>query len=438
MKERSRGTPLIDMLKGYQPCRGRFHMPGHKASPDFCRTFPGAAWDITELPFSDDLLDEKGCIAEAEELAAAAFCGEFCLFLTGGTTLAVQIMVGMAARRGPLLLPRASHRSAFAACELFGAEPVVLEAEECTAEGVQKKAGKAAALLVTAPDYEGRMGEAPAMLRAARACGLLALCDQAHGAHLGFCDRLPAGAAGIADLWAVSAHKTLPALNQASLLLGRAAWAEEAREFRKLLHTTSPSYPILASLDYARDFMEREGEIRLAALLRWREREQPFWPLRPEQNEDFTKLRFDLTPYGLEEAEVRRYFSQAGLTPEILSGEEVLFLLSVCDGEEDLNRLSVALRGFGPFRKVREALPPPSGRPEKAFAFLDRDFGREFVPLADCEGRAAACNVGLYPPGRPVLLRGERFDRPRMEYLLRNAGRLFGGTPEAVPVRRED
>ena len=70
MKERSRGTPLIDMLKGYQPCRGRFHMPGHKASPDFCRTFPGAAWDITELPFSDDLLDEKGCIAEAEELAA--------------------------------------------------------------------------------------------------------------------------------------------------------------------------------------------------------------------------------------------------------------------------------------------------------------------------------------------------------------------------------
>ena len=134
MKERSRGTPLIDMLKGYQPCRGRFHMPGHKASPDFCRTFPGAAWDITELPFSDDLLDEKGCIAEAEELASAAFCGEFCLFLTGGTTLAVQIMVGMAARRGPLLLPRASHRSAFAACDLFGAEPVVLEAEECTSE----------------------------------------------------------------------------------------------------------------------------------------------------------------------------------------------------------------------------------------------------------------------------------------------------------------
>ena len=72
MKERSRGTPLIDMLKGYQPCRGRFHMPGHKASPDFCRTFPGAASDITELPFSDDLLDEKGCIAEAEGVKNAA------------------------------------------------------------------------------------------------------------------------------------------------------------------------------------------------------------------------------------------------------------------------------------------------------------------------------------------------------------------------------
>lgn len=430
-------TPVLEMLRGYQSRRGRFHMPGHKASEEFCKIFPGAAWDITELDFSDDLLNEKGCIAEAEALAAAAFSGEFCLFLTCGTTLAVQIMVGMASRRGRLLLPRASHRSAFAACELFGVEPVVLEEEECNAEGVRRNASQVGALLVTAPDYEGRMGEAPAMLKAAGEAGLLTLCDQAHGAHLGFCDRLPAGAAGLCDLWAVSAHKTLPALNQASLLLGRAEWENEAKKFRRLLHTTSPSYPVLASLDYARAFMQERGAERLAALLDWREKACQKWPLSPTPNDDPTKLHFDLTAFGLKENEVRDYLKKAGLTPEILSAGEVLFLLTVCDQKEDLDRLASALERFGPFPERRQTLPPPTKRPEKGYPFLDLRFESEGCPLSECEGRVAAQNIGLYPPGRPLILRGERFDREHIEYLRQYADRLFGGTEQAVPVRKE-
>ena len=64
-----------------------------------------------------------------------------------------------------------------------------------------------------------------------------------------------AGADGVV----VSAHKTLPALGQAALLFTNGMDPDRVRRMASVFGTSSPSYPILASMDAARAWLEGDG-----------------------------------------------------------------------------------------------------------------------------------------------------------------------------------
>ena len=86
----------------------------------------------------------------------------------------------------------------------------------------------------------------------------------AHGAHFAYSAFLPTppGRAG-ADVWVESAHKMLPAMNQcACLCVGKNALVDREEVLRSLrsFQTTSPSYLLLGSLDYAHAYMRDKGE----------------------------------------------------------------------------------------------------------------------------------------------------------------------------------
>ena len=87
-------TPILDMLKNYaQQKYLRFHMPGHKGGADddfFDHLF---ACDITELDFSDNLLQPTGVIKQAQDLFANAVGAQNCFFVTNGSTCGVLSMV---------------------------------------------------------------------------------------------------------------------------------------------------------------------------------------------------------------------------------------------------------------------------------------------------------------------------------------------------------
>jgi arginine decarboxylase len=88
------------------------------------------------------------------------------------------------------------------------------------------------------------------------------LVDEAHGAHFHFNERLPVSAikAG-ADMVVQSTHKILSAMTQSSMLHireGRINF-KRAKNVLQLLHSTSPSYVLMASLDVARRQMVLHG-----------------------------------------------------------------------------------------------------------------------------------------------------------------------------------
>ena len=248
-------NPVSRMLEAYASSQpSRFHMPGHKGFLN--------PWDITELSCTDNLLTPSGALVEAQEELAEAYGANTALFCTGGSTLGVIAMLLTLPQGSVVAIGRNAHRSAVSALFLGGHRPIWLlpdyskgkngQISAATVEAAFKDEPTIKAVLITSPDYLGRCADLCAISCACRAHGALLLVDGAHGAHFALSAALPESPGALADMWVTSAHKTLPCPNQGAYLFGNNA--EEAGRLKDALftvHTTSPSFVLLAALDSA-------------------------------------------------------------------------------------------------------------------------------------------------------------------------------------------
>ena len=129
------------------------------------------------------------------------------------------------------------------------AQPVVrgIPAQPSAGEAARALA-HADALLFTSPDYYGFLPELARAKALCAAAGKPLLLDGAHGSHL---KGTPAYAGNFADLWVDGVHKSLPALTQGAVVSAKGAWAERLRDGGRVFRTSSPSYPVTASVEYA-------------------------------------------------------------------------------------------------------------------------------------------------------------------------------------------
>ena len=79
--------------------------------------------------------------------------------------------------------------------------------------------------------------------------------DGAHGGHFRFYSA-SVYAGEYADIWVDGVHKTLPCLTQTAVLnVNDGACISVAAEAVKIFRTSSPSYPLMASIEYGEEFM---------------------------------------------------------------------------------------------------------------------------------------------------------------------------------------
>lgn len=295
-------TPLATaLLRFAENRRTSWHMPGHDGGfllPEWLNDNLSAI-DTTELPATDDLNRPEGPAREAMELAASAFGAGITRFITTGSTTAVQIMMALAVgRRGKILVSRCCHQSVVHAAAMLDLDVRLLPASGYAAgspeTGSERRQMKLAhrlallpqstpadvaqaiqdnpgcrAILLTSPDYYGSCADLRQIGQLAHDAGALLLVDEAHGAHLAFCaDLLPdsAMAAG-ADVCVQSGHKTLPVLTQGAYLhVSADALAhdrldrDDLERLIPIFQTSSPSFPIAATLDYARAYLAVHGD----------------------------------------------------------------------------------------------------------------------------------------------------------------------------------
>lgn len=424
-------APLYEALCAFAGEDGlRMHMPGHKGKA-MAPVFSAAAIDYTELEPTGNLYTGEGPIAAAEELAARAWGAENAFFLTGGSTQGVMTGLALCAAPGSTIaLDRNSHKSFFHAMALLDLHPVYLDKPEAALlEQVLTAHGEIRTVCITSPTYYGVTANIEALAAVCRAHGVRLLVDEAHGAHFPFVGRGPCAAGRGAAVSVSSAHKTLPALGGGALLFTDGSFSPmEVRLRASMFGTSSPSYPIMASMDWARDHLEGAGGARYramaeetAALRRRINARGVFHALCEEDGLclDPTRLTVQTACAGLDGRAAGAFLSQQrGVWPEMENRDCVVFILTCADGPEDLARLERALSDMERLA-CGTPLPPCPLPPLPEICRSVR--AALLAPLTamrlgEACGRVSAVSVAPYPPGVPVVAPGERITEEILSY----------------------
>ena len=168
---------------------------------------------------------------------------------------------------------------------------VLLPPTAADIETALKKERDVTAVLITSPDYYGNVADLSAIEKVCRRYNRIFMVDGAHGAYLKFdADARGLYAGECAHIWVDGSHKTMPTLTQGALLnVNDESLLADAAEGLNMFRTTSPSYPVMASIEYGVKYMEENGAALIDAVRReltlvkakLRKAGIPFYAFRP-------------------------------------------------------------------------------------------------------------------------------------------------------------
>ena len=444
------------------------HMPGHQRKTEMGAALP-YAYDYTEVEDLDNLHAPEGILQEAMNRTAAYYGCPDCFYLVNGSSSGLQAGIFALLEEGDeVVVARNCHRSVFYALSLRKAKihfllPEFWEDFSCfgsispkEVERLLREFPKSKALIFTSPSYEGVVSDVEAIARLCHENGLSLLVDEAHGAH--FSPKkgdsfLESAIALGADLVVQSPHKTLCSLTQSAWILGNGErYSREKLSFYlSVFQTTSPSYPLMLSLEKATTLLETKGE---ALFSHWKEvmesfrekaRTLSYFSFLWEKEEacfamDFSKIF--LRARGISKLRLGQDLAKLlredyGIESEMHSGENLLLMTGPFISEKDMDRLFFALkdieRRFGEDREKQSG----EGRPETIEQSLQSKLlpsalyqisvadnslqiseglkDGEELSLYDGESRICLEYLSLYPPGIPLLFPGEKLTAEKIQ-----------------------
>lgn len=437
---------IYNQLKKYAGAEKSYHMPGHKSAGEFKKLFPVSDIDVTELSYSDDLANPSGVIMKAQRDIASILGAARSYILTDGSTLGIFAMMYAASRLGSkVIVPRNSHRSVWNACRILGLEPVIVQGETKngimlppTPEAVEHIAGNdatVAGLIVTSPDYYGNiapLGEYSEILKKYKK---ILMVDGAHGAHLAFAPGREGYAGKFASVWVDGAHKTLSTLTQGAILnVNDTDLAGGAEEGLSLFRTTSPSYPVMASVEYgvksAANDPSFEARAREAALSL-----REFKGISVYPSGDWAKVAVDCAPYGVSADLLGGELEKRNMYCEFTDGRYVLFYLSPSTDAGAIKKIGKTVKTLLANKKLAGTYRPraviqPSARSYSFLYALKKP--AEWVSPVEAVGRMCAKSFGLMPPCIPVCVEGEMITDAAVRAI--GSGRTFGLTNGKIKV----
>lgn len=396
-----------------QPPHLSFHTPGHKS----------VGWDITELAYSDNLSSPIGCIAEAEKDIAQILGAHKSFILTDGSTSGVLSILYAAKTLGVkrILTCESAHKSVYNGCLALGLELLLYPTQtykkiplphtmSALKEEYTPLLEAADALLFTSPNYYGSIADLAAIREYCNQTGKLFLIDGAHGGHLHYNKEYYAGT--YADMWVDGVHKSLPAYTQGAVASARdIRMAEALQKGVDIFRTTSPSYPIMASVEYAVKYPRNQRLEDMA--------EAFLFHYRLFAAEDWTKI---CAIFGKHAFTVEKILQDEGIYAEFCDGNVLCFYLSPTTKTEDFLRLKTRLEALFEEYPLSEDLTKeiPQGEIKEM-----QGGTTEWLPLDVAKGEICAYDCGLFPPCTPLLRKGEVISAEKIT-LLKSASHTFG------------
>jgi len=253
--EISSDMSLINLLKK-KSTRRFFTTPSHSGKFFvFSKFRQFYKYDISET----DEYNPQGALDNAQKMAAEIYGTKQTLFLTNGSTSGIIAAILACCKKGDkVLLWENSHPCHKNAVFLAGADPVYYSLNLIKKWGIPDKfhpknldkqlsENNIKAVIVTSPTYEGVVSNIKKLKDVCRKHNAYLIVDEAHGALYPFSDKLPESAVKIADFTVQSLHKTAGGLNPTALLHTQTDL--DIKDALSKINTTSPSYPLLASIE---------------------------------------------------------------------------------------------------------------------------------------------------------------------------------------------
>jgi arginine/lysine/ornithine decarboxylase len=459
-------APIVDALAKVEahPVTG-FGVPGHghgSAIPGRLRRLVGKKAfkaDLLTVKGIEDRTESEHVLFRAQELAADAWGADLCRLVTGGSTQSLHSVLAAIARAGDtVLIAQNAHKAewSFALAAGLDAVPLPVQIDHHydietviapeTLDVALAAYPHAKAVVVVSPNYYGITSDIAALARIAHARGIPLIVDAAWGGAFAFSSRLPADALALgADVEVCSIHKTMTAMAQGSVMLARGDLVDQQRLALayELFETTSPSIPILASLDASRRDHAIKGEkiwdevldmaedarTRIAKIpgLRVWERDR----LPPDCELDPSAILIDCSGLGVTGYAADDWlYANHNIAMGLSEGRHILALILPGTTSSSVRKLVHALSDLSEqLRKDPTILPRDVDRIpgigtvafERALPPADAFFAdAEEVAYENCAGRIAAEIIAPSPPGVPRVVPGQRINEALRDWLVAN------------------
>ena len=448
--------PLCERLEAHRKNKPiSFHVPGHKNGllyEGFSILQANAAYDVTELTGLDDLHDPHEAIAEAQELLTSFYHTEKSYFLVNGSTVGNLAMILATCEEGDIVLvQRNCHKSILNGLRMANVRPVFISPEmneelmipgrikmEDIYEAINKY-DNIKACIFTYPDYYGQVYEIEEMIKVLHSYNIIVLVDEAHGAHFSLGDPFPESALTLgADITVQSAHKTLPAMTMGSYLhINSDRIARERVEFYlSVLQSSSPSYPIMASLDYARYYIANFTKQDIRYTLEQRE----VWIEQFQKSGMIVKCSHDPLKIIVRHPhysgfQLQEKLESTGVYSELADPFQVLCILPLL--KEGMAYPNIQFPEFTKADSNKNVGFVNMNHPITELSISYKDMNTlpvEWIKSNEAIGEIAAKMIIPYPPGIPLLLPGERItiNHVRQLHLLLESGARFQGEVEQI------
>lgn len=432
--------PITEFTKKYINSKfSRFHTPGHKGNTNIFS--PNVElFDITEIKDADSLFSADGIILQSENIASSIYGSKLSVFSSAGSTLCIQTMLALVAKKNAkIIAARNSHISLINTISLLDLDPIWIYPKYIDDSGVSGildingiedtvlKNPDAVCIYVTSPDYLGIIQDIKSISNISKKYDIPLIVDNAHGSILKFIDKDQHPISLGADMCCDSLHKTLPALTGAAILHINSDKFDRASVKTKMNYfsSTSPSYPILISiestLEYLNNYFHKDLN-KLKTNIDYLNNISKSIGISSVNN-NFTITHFSLNCHsiGYTGFEIAEIFRKQKIEPEFISNMYIVFLISPFNSDEDISKLSNSILSLKPKPFIKSKVFSMSA-PEKVLSPNSSIFSTsKFLPIESSLNHIVADTIVTCPPGIPLIMPGEKINNFVIEH-LKNSG----------------
>lgn len=425
----------------------RFHMPGHKGKKIFNHNVNLNNIDITEIDGADNLHNPKGIIKESMNIATKIFGTKETYYLLNGSTSGIQIAITATLSPGEkILAQRDSHISLYNSAIIVGGHLKYLKSFYDKKVGINtgidteelekelESDSDIKVVFITYPTYYGVCSDLKKISEVVKKYNRILIVDEAHGSHFKFHEKLPTSAIDLgADLVIQSTHKTLTGLTQTAMLhiCTDKVDRKRVRKSFNLLHTTSPSYILMYSLDWTvRNILDKKKkpfDKLISSIEKFSNEVSGLNTINIINKKSFLNdgIDFDITKLILEKRncsgnKLKEYLKAENIEIEMTDFKYCVLLLSLEDTKEDFKRLFQSLKRIDKIeeKESQEKKNLDYTIPQKKMEIREAFFSKiEEVNIKKATDKVSGGFVIPYPPGIPILVPGESISKNIIEII---------------------